>query len=159
MINILLRVLGLLGKQLELSLASLITGTFQMLQGLLACIRRLAANDTTMLVVLEVLAGKTTGSMVSSAMHHFCATTDNFYLTSDHLHVMHNCIGSCIHVLTPAHFAGNFASFTTSFATGSTALTTLHHRRHFLEGSEIFTAALKDRELKLINRRAQPVLC
>ncbi len=113
----------LAGEQLEGTLLGLVTGLDQVLQSLLAALGGLAAHNTTVLVVLEVLAGEATGSVVGGAVHHLGTGANGAHLAA-HLgdggtggvFGMHLSRG---HILTTTH--------TTSVAAGTMSATSLGH--------------------------------
>jgi hypothetical protein len=122
----------------ELTLLGLVAGGDKMLEGLLSALGGLAAHDTTMLVVLKVLAGQTTAGVVSRSVHNLSAGTDSTHLTTGHrdsgrgagcgLHGGHHrgSLGGG-HILTTTH--------STSIATSATSSTS----RHFLSRSAKIT--------------------
>ena len=105
--------LAALSEELELTLASLVTGALQTLQGLLAGLGGLAADDATGLVVLEILAGQTTGGVVGSAVHDLGAAANSPDLTTHNtgIHILLACVLAslattlhhhCVHFLMTA---------------------------------------------------------
>jgi hypothetical protein len=73
---------GLASEEFELSLLGLVTGSHQVLQGLLTVLRGLAAHNATVLVVLQILYGQTAGSVVCRSVHNLSASTNGFYVFS-----------------------------------------------------------------------------
>jgi hypothetical protein len=67
-------------KETERTLLGLVAGLNEVLQCLLAALGGLAANDATMLVVLQVLASQTAGGAVSGTMHDFRTCANGLHL-------------------------------------------------------------------------------
>ena len=137
---------ALLGEEFEVTLASLVTGTLQTLQGLLTGLGGATADNATLLVVLQMLAGQTTGSVVGSTVHDFSASADGASSTTLHDHTLwfrgisrsDGDGGSGLHLETTAHVLTALTAVLASLTAVLTALTTLHHVHHvhFLQSGE-----------------------